>query len=98
MEKSSNERVLVVESEDALRRSIVSVLSDGGYEVSTDCGEGMKSVLAFRPDVVILGANPPPVGLLIFCPKSRADLGLCGYSPGETRRLFLLQPCIPSCA
>jgi serine protease Do len=59
MEKSNNERVLVVESDDALRRSIVSVLTDAGYEVSTDCGEGMKSVLAFGPDVVILGADPP---------------------------------------
>ena len=59
MEKSNNERVLVVESDDALRTSIVSVLTDAGYEVSTDCGEGMKSVLAFRPEVVILGADPP---------------------------------------
>ena len=56
---ANNERVLVVESDDALRRSIVSVLSDAGYEVSTDCGEGMKSVLGFRPDVVMLGADPP---------------------------------------
>ena len=59
MEKSNNERVLVVESDDALSRSIVSALADAGYEVSTDSGEGMKSVLAFRPDVVILGADPP---------------------------------------
>jgi serine protease Do len=58
MEKSNNERVLVVESDDELRRSAVSVLMGAGYEVSTDC-EGMKSVLAFRPDVVILGADPP---------------------------------------
>ncbi len=59
MEKSNNERVLVVESGDAFRRSIVSVLADAGYEVSTDCGEGIKSVLGFRPDVVVLGADPP---------------------------------------
>ena len=59
MEKRDNERVLVVESDDALTRSIVNVLSDAGYEVSTDCDEGMKSVLGFRPDVVILGADPP---------------------------------------
>jgi DNA-binding response OmpR family regulator len=59
MEKSNNERVLVVESDDALRRSIVNVLTDAGYEVSADSGEGMKSVLAFRPEVVILGADPP---------------------------------------
>ena len=59
MDRPNNEKVLVVESEEALRRSIVSVLSDAGYEVSTDCAEGMKSVLDFRPDLVILGADPP---------------------------------------
>jgi serine protease Do len=59
MEKSSSERVLVVESDDALRSSIVGALSDAGYEVSTDYREGMKSVLKFSPDAVVLGANPP---------------------------------------
>lgn len=59
MEKSNKERVLVVESDDALQGSIVSVLTDAGYEVSTDGGQGMKSVLGFRPDAVILGADPP---------------------------------------
>jgi S1-C subfamily serine protease/CheY-like chemotaxis protein len=59
MEKSSSERVLVVESDDVLRSSIVGALSDAGYEVSTDYREGMKSVLKFSPDAVVLGANPP---------------------------------------
>jgi serine protease Do len=59
MEKSSSERVLVVESDDALRSSIVAALGDAGYEVSTDYREGMKSVLNFSPDAVVLGANPP---------------------------------------
>jgi S1-C subfamily serine protease/CheY-like chemotaxis protein len=59
MEKSSSERVLVVESDDALRSSIVGALSDAGYEVSTDCREGMMFVLKFSPDAVVLGANPP---------------------------------------
>jgi len=59
MEKSSSERVLVVESDDALRSSIVGALSDAGYEVSSDYREGMKSVLKFSPDAVVLGANPP---------------------------------------
>jgi len=59
MEKSSSERVLVVESDDALRSSIVGALSDAGYEVSTDYREGMKFVLKFSPDAVVLGANPP---------------------------------------
>jgi serine protease Do len=56
---SNTEKLLVVESDDALKQTIVQTLKHGGYEVSTDYGEGMKSVLALRPDVVILGADPP---------------------------------------
>src|ERR1700680_1713405 len=52
-------KLLVVESDDALRERIVTVLSDAGYEVSTDYREGMKAVLAFDPDAVVLGADPP---------------------------------------
>src|SRR5882672_11028839 len=53
------EKLMVVDSDDALRDRIVAVLSDGGYEVSTDYREGMKAVLAFNPDTVVLGADPP---------------------------------------
>jgi DNA-binding response OmpR family regulator len=52
-------KLLVVESDDALREHIVAVLSDAGYEVSTDYRDGMKTVLAFDPDAVVLGADPP---------------------------------------
>src|SRR5246127_3630409 len=57
--ESKVEKLMVVEPDDALRNHIVTVLSDAGYEVSTDYREGMKAVLAFAPDAVILGANPP---------------------------------------
>jgi DNA-binding response OmpR family regulator/S1-C subfamily serine protease len=57
--ESKTEKVLVVESDDALREHIVGALSNAGYEVSTDYREGMKTVLAFNPDVVVLGADPP---------------------------------------
>jgi DNA-binding response OmpR family regulator/S1-C subfamily serine protease len=57
--ESKVEKLMVVEPDDALRNHIVTVLSDAGYEVSTDYREGMKTVLAFDPDAVILGANPP---------------------------------------
>ncbi len=56
---SRPEKLLVVESDDALRESIASVLRDAGYEVSTDFRRGMKAVLDFRPDIVILGADLP---------------------------------------
>jgi len=59
MDRSSNEKVLVVEPDIAIRASIATVLSEAGYEVSTDYQEGMKSVLTLNPDAVILGANPP---------------------------------------
>jgi len=52
-------KLLVVESDDALRDHIVAVLNDAGYEVSSDYREGMKAVLAFVPDAVVLGADPP---------------------------------------
>ena len=52
-------KLLVVESDDALRQRIAAVLSEAGYEVSTDYREGMKAVLAFDPEAVILGADPP---------------------------------------
>src|SRR5258706_12601636 len=52
-------KVLVVESDDTLRQHIVAVLTEGGYEVSTDSREGMKEVVAFDPDTVVLGADPP---------------------------------------
>jgi len=51
--------LLVVESDDALRGLILKVLSDAGYEVSGDASEGMKTILAYAPDAVILGADPP---------------------------------------
>jgi DNA-binding response OmpR family regulator len=52
-------RVLVVERDDALRERVLTVLRDAGYEVSGNCSEGMKTVLSFAPDAVILGADPP---------------------------------------
>jgi DNA-binding response OmpR family regulator/S1-C subfamily serine protease len=52
-------KLLVVESDDSLRDNIVTALSDAGFEVSTDYREGMKAVLAFDPDLVVLGADPP---------------------------------------
>jgi DNA-binding response OmpR family regulator len=55
------DKVLVVESDNAIRKELVAVLSDAGYSVSTDYREGMKAVATFAPDVVILGADPPKI-------------------------------------
>jgi DNA-binding response OmpR family regulator len=56
---SSGEKLMVVESDDVLRDSIAQQLKYAGYEVSIDHSEGIKSVVEFNPDVVILGADPP---------------------------------------
>jgi serine protease Do len=53
------EKLLVVESDDALRDGITAVLSDAGYEVSTDQQGSIKAVLAFDPDAVLLAADLP---------------------------------------
>ncbi|HEY3988434.1 MAG TPA: trypsin-like peptidase domain-containing protein [Acidobacteriaceae bacterium] len=52
-------KLLVVESDEALRASLIIMLGDAGYKVSTDYSGGMKAVLTFEPDLVILGADPP---------------------------------------
>jgi DNA-binding response OmpR family regulator len=57
--KSKAAKLLVVESDDALREQIVAVLRGAGFEVSTNYQPGMKAVLTFDPDAVVLGADPP---------------------------------------
>jgi DNA-binding response OmpR family regulator len=47
-------RLLVVECNDALREQIVTVPRDAGYAVSSDYHQGMKAILAFDPDAVVL--------------------------------------------
>jgi serine protease Do len=80
-------RLLVVESDDSLRDNIVTVLSDAGFEVSTDYRDGMKAVLAFDPDVVVLGADPPRLDCCdllseIKGSKQTHDMRVVMLSPG----------------
>ena len=55
-------------SDDALSDSIGQRLKHAGYEVSTDYDEGMKSVLAFNPDAVILVLTPPKLDCCMLSP------------------------------
>jgi len=87
MDKSNREKLLVVESDDALRKSIIAVLSDAGYEVLTDYREGMKSLLAVMPDAVILGADPPQLDCCdllseIKASESTRNIRVLMLSPG----------------
>jgi DNA-binding response OmpR family regulator/S1-C subfamily serine protease len=59
MNDKAGKKVLVAESDDRLREHIVAVLSDAGYEVSIDCRRGIKAVVSFSPDTVVMGADPP---------------------------------------
>src|ERR1700747_2912911 len=79
-------KLLVVESDDALRATIVAVLSDAGYEVSTDCRDGMKTVLAFGPDAVVLGADPPQLD----CCNLLSEIK--GSKQTENIRVVMLSP------
>ncbi len=53
------DRVLVVETDAVLRDRLAGLLSDAGYQVSTEPAASLKTVLATPPDVIVLGANPP---------------------------------------
>jgi serine protease Do len=80
-------KLLVVESDDALRGQIVSALTDAGYEVSTNYREGMKAILAFNPDAVVLGADPPQLDCCdllseIKGSESTQDIRVVMLSPG----------------
>lgn len=52
-------KVLIVEADDTLKSTLAALLTDAGYEVSTDIRGGMQAVLTFGPDLVLLGADPP---------------------------------------
>ena len=84
--ESKAEKLLVVEPDDALRDPTVAVLRDAGYQVSTDYSEGMKSVIAFGPDVVILGANPPQLDCCDLLSEIK------GSEPTQHIRVVMLSP------
>ena len=84
---SKTAKLLVVESDDALREQIVSALTAAGYEVSTNYREGMKAVLAFNPDAVVLGADPPQLDCCdllseIKASESTRNIRVVMLSPG----------------
>ena len=84
--KSNAGKPLVVESDDAQRERIVTVLRDAGYKVSTEYRDGVRSVLAFDRDVLILGADPPK---LDGCDLVSA---LKGSEPAQGTRVIMLTP------
>src|SRR5258708_4441187 len=80
------QKLLIVESDDGMRQQIVAALSDAGYEVSTDYQEGMKAILAFAPDAVILGADPPQLDCCDLLSQIKAS------EQTENIRVVMLSP------
>ena len=91
-------KILLVEPDEGLNAALLKVLSEAGYEVSTDYREGMKAVLAFEPDLVILGADPPQLDCCDLVSeikgskhtrKIRIVMLVHGNSPERTRGIDL---------
>jgi serine protease Do len=80
------EKLLIVESDDGLRDRIASILTDAGYAVSTDYQNGMKAVVGFEPDVVILGADPPKLDCCDLLSEIK------GSEPTQNIRVVMLSP------
>ena len=86
-------RLLVVESDAALREQIVAVLRDAGYVVSSDYQQGVNAVVAFDPDAVILGADPPQLDCCDLLSEIKGSeqtqhIRVVMLSPGGIRRAY----------
>jgi two-component system KDP operon response regulator KdpE len=71
-------RVLVVDDEPQIRRTMRVTLAGAGYEVDAarTGEEALEKVRAFRPDLVLLDINMPGMGGLAACSAIRADTGI----------------------
>ncbi len=71
-------RLLVVDDDRSIRRTLEKFLSEQGYEVQTaaDAGEARKRLDAERPDVVLLDINLPGKDGLTFLQEMKSQGGL----------------------
>ena len=85
-------------SDKGLNTTLASLLIASGYEISIDDGGGMKAVLAVRPDLVILTADPRQLDCCDILseirsskqtPKIRVLMLVNGHSPERTRGMDL---------
>lgn len=70
-------RILVIDDEPQIRRTLRTALTAAGYEVDdARTGEqGLEKVREYRPDLVLLDINMPGMGGLATCRAIRADTG-----------------------
>src|SRR5437868_13437341 len=64
------DKILVVDTNANLREHAAQILTEAGYQVSAEFAVTSNRVLAFMPDVIVLGANPP----LLDCCDLLADV------------------------
>lgn len=71
----SNGRILVIDDEPQIRRTMRETLSAAGYEVDDARGavEGLEKLRDFRPDLVMLDINMPEMGGVEACKAIRRD-------------------------
>ena len=53
------DKVLVVEGDASSRERVAKILTEAGYQVSSQIAATLKMVLTSAPDVIIMGASPP---------------------------------------
>ena len=53
------DKVLIVEADAGSREHTAKILTDAGYQVSSEFAVTLKTVLASMPDVIVMGASPP---------------------------------------
>jgi|ERR671935_1353317 DNA-binding response OmpR family regulator len=71
-------RVLVVDDEDLIRRLLVEVLTDEGYELrlAADGRAGLAVLRDWRPDAIVLEAELPDVDPSAFRTAQRRATGV----------------------
>ncbi len=71
-------RILVVDDEPQIRRTMRTTLTGAGYEVddAKTGEEALGKLRDFRPDLVLLDMNMPGMGGLATCREIRADTGV----------------------
>ena len=53
------DKAFVVEVDASSREHVAKILTDAGYQVSSQIAATLKMVLASMPDVIVMGASPP---------------------------------------
>lgn len=71
-------RILVVDDEPQIRRTMRTTLTGAGYEVddAKTGEEALAKLREFRPDLILLDMNMPGMGGLAACRSIRADSGV----------------------